>query len=112
MTKKDNMAKPFLKWAGGKTQLLSEIHAQIPYSYSDKFTYIEPFVGSGAVLFWILNNFKNIENAIINDINEDLINCYQVIKTSVKELIRVLSIFLLVPHKNIFYIHLLIQPII
>jgi len=44
-------AKPFLKWAGGKTQLISEIGKNLPHSAIDKkFTYVEPFVGSGAVL--------------------------------------------------------------
>jgi hypothetical protein len=48
-------AKPFLKWAGGKTQLLSEIEKSLPKEIkTNKFTYIEPFVGSGAVLFWML----------------------------------------------------------
>ncbi len=69
--------KPFLKWAGGKSQLISDIEKVVPQSLaSSKFTYIEPFVGSGAVLFWMLNNFPNLEKAIINDINEDLINTY------------------------------------
>lgn len=52
-------AKPFLKWAGGKTQLLKEISDAIPkevYKW-DSFTYIEPFVGSGAVRFFNLNKF-------------------------------------------------------
>lgn len=55
---KRGTAKPFLKWAGGKTQLITEIERSLPQEIvSKRFTYIEPFVGSGAVLFWILNNF-------------------------------------------------------
>jgi DNA adenine methylase len=51
-------AKPFLKWAGGKTQLIPEIQKMLPDSIKkEKFIYTEPFVGSGAVLFWIINNF-------------------------------------------------------
>ena len=53
-----------------------------------KFTYIEPFVGSGAILFWMLNNFPKIEKAVINDINEDLINTYKSIANNPKELQR------------------------
>ncbi|MBF0223928.1 MAG: DNA adenine methylase [Desulfobacterales bacterium] len=82
-----NKAKPFLKWAGGKTQLLKNIAAKFPFKKDDSFSYIEPFVGSGAVLFWVLNKFPNLKNAIINDINEDLINSYKTIKTNVSELI-------------------------
>ena len=48
-------AKPFLKWAGGKTQLIGEIEKFIVFKQSDSFTFVEPFVGSGAVLFWVLN---------------------------------------------------------
>ena len=85
--------KPFLKWAGGKTQLLNDIEAKFPYHKNDKFSYIESFVGSGAVLFWVLNNFSNIKSAIINDINEDLINSYKTIKINVDELILILEQF-------------------
>ena len=54
----DRIAKPFLKWAGGKTQLINDIEKALPKDITkNKFTYIEPFVGSGAVLFWMLNNF-------------------------------------------------------
>lgn len=86
-------AKPFLKWAGGKTQLINDIEKSIPQKFhSSKFTYIEPFVGSGAVLFWMLNNFPNLEKAVINDINEDLINTYKTITNKPKELISILEI--------------------
>lgn len=84
-------AKPFIKWAGGKGQLLSAIAAQFPYSAQDKFVYVEPFVGSGAVLFWVLNQFPKLEQAIINDINSDLTNTYQSIKNQVEDLILVLE---------------------
>lgn len=53
----NKIAKPFLKWAGGKTQLINDIEKTLPLKIIEsKFTYIEPFVGSGAVLFWMLNN--------------------------------------------------------
>lgn len=88
------VAKPFLKWAGGKTQLIEQIKTQLPYKVSsDKFTYIEPFVGSGAFFFWMLENFPNIEKIVINDINTDLINCYKTIKNDVESLIEILSIW-------------------
>ena len=85
-------AKPFLKWAGGKTQLISEIEKTLPHSVVNKgFTYIEPFVGSGAVLFFMLNNYPKLKKAVINDINKDLINTYKTIKANPKELISVLN---------------------
>ena len=85
-------AKPFLKWAGGKTQLISEIEKNLPhFAIKRKFTYVEPFVGSGAVLFWVLSEFAHMEKAVINDINEDLINTYKTIQSMPKELISVLE---------------------
>ena len=84
-------AKPFLKWAGGKTQLLTNIKAKVPYKIHNAFSYIEPFVGSGAVLFWVLNNFPNLESAVVNDINNDLTNSYKTIKSNVANLILVLK---------------------
>jgi len=84
-------AKPFLKWAGGKTQLLNDIEAKFPYSKNDKFTYVEPFAGSGAVLFWVLNNFPNLKSAVINDINKDLTDSYKTIKLNISDLILVLQ---------------------
>lgn len=89
----NKMAKPFLKWAGGKTQLINEIENALPQEITNlKFTYVEPFVGSGAVLFWMLDNFPNLENAVINDINADLINTYKTIAEKPKELISILEI--------------------
>ncbi len=86
-------AKPFLKWAGGKTQLINDFEKSLPKEIiKDKFTYIEPFVGSGAILFWVLNNYPNLKKAVINDINEDLINTYRVIASNPKELISLLQI--------------------
>jgi DNA adenine methylase len=89
----NKIAKPFLKWAGGKTQLINDIERALPKDISrEKFTYIEPFVGSGAVLFWMLNNFQNLEKAVINDINQDLINTYKTIVSRPTELISILEI--------------------
>ena len=88
---KEKQAKPFLKWAGGKTQLLAVIGSEFHYKNKDKFVYIEPFVGSGAVLFWVLNNYPNLEKVVINDINLDLINSYKTIKTDVQTLIPILE---------------------
>ena len=87
----NRQAKPFLKWAGGKTQLLDSINSKFPYEKDDAFVYIEPFVGSGAVLFWVLNNYPNLKKAIVNDINTDLMNSYKTIKTDVESLIPILK---------------------
>jgi len=85
-------AKPIFKWAGGKSQLLNKINCVIPdHIKQTRFTYIEPFVGGGAVLFWILEEYPNIEQAVINDINTDLTNSYKTIKENVEELILILK---------------------
>ena len=89
----DRIAKPFLKWAGGKSQLINDIEKALPKNIvKENFTYIEPFAGSSAILFWILNNFPHVKKAVINDINEDLINVYKVIASRPGELISVLEI--------------------
>lgn len=85
------VSKPFLKWAGGKGQLLKDITSFLP-NMDTITTYIESFVGSGALLFWVLNNCPNIKRIVINDINKDLINTYKVIKYNVYELIEELQI--------------------
>ena len=81
-------AKPFLKWAGGKGQLLSQLAAHLPQQINgEPFTYIEPFVGGGAMLFYMLQHFGNIRKAVINDVNEDLILTYRTIQDNVEALI-------------------------
>ena len=81
---KNVMITPILKWVGGKRQLLSEIMPLINKNCS---TYVEPFVGGGAVFFDL-----QPKKAIINDYNEELINVYKVVRDSVDELIAVLEI--------------------
>ena len=79
--KKTIVAKPFVKWAGGKGNLLQKLEALLPANFDDleNVTYIEPFVGGGAMLFHMLQRHKCIRRAVINDINPDLIRCYQLI---------------------------------
>lgn len=85
--------KPFVKWVGGKTQLIADIKLSLPNNFGDikNITYIEPFVGGGAVLFWMLKNYTNITNAVINDINPVLTNTYKAIKNHPYQLIEFLS---------------------
>lgn len=85
--------KPFLKWAGGKTQLIDEIISIFPEDIKKSKTiekYFEPFIGGGALFFFLKTNFK-IKNAYINDINSDLILTYRVIQKSPKKLISQLN---------------------
>ena len=85
--------RPFVKWAGGKSQLIGQINQYLPKELTDGKieTYIEPFVGGGAVLIEVLQKY-DVENAIAFDINADLINCYLVVKNNVEELIKELAI--------------------
>ena len=85
-------AKPFLKWAGGKGQLISQLEHHLPLDLKEQeFTYIEPFVGGGALLFYMLQHFPNIKRAVINDVNTYLITAYQVIKSTPDDLIERLA---------------------
>lgn len=86
-------AKPFVKWVGGKTQLIDDIRKSLPADLREKrdLIYVEPFVGGGAVLFWILQEYPNITKAVINDINAELICTYRVIRDDVESLITELS---------------------
>src|SRR5690606_41145782 len=93
--KKNKLIAPFLKWVGGKRQLMPAIKELIPKKYND---YYEPFIGGGAVLFEL-----QPKKAIINDFNEELINVYQIIKENPEKLILDLK-----TNKNEFdYIYLL-----
>lgn len=87
---KEKVAKPFVKWVGGKTQLLDEVKKTLPKDLCSRkgFTYVEPFVGGGAVLFWMLQEYPNIEKVVINDINAELICTYRVIRDDVQSLIK------------------------
>ena len=86
----DKNVKPFLKWAGGKSQLLSEIEKFYPFDSGKITKYAEPFVGGGAVLFDILSKY-NLKEVYISDINAELINTYQVIRDNIEGLIKALS---------------------
>lgn len=83
-----NAAKPFIKWVGGKGQLLSQLNMNLPQEiYEEGFTYVEPFVGGGAMLFYMLQNFMNIKRVVINDINNNLTEAYENIKQEPEGLI-------------------------
>ena len=89
MAKNNKLVAPFLKWVGGKRQLMPSIVDHLPENIKD-YKYIEPFIGGGAVFF----NLQP-KNAVINDYNEELINVYQVIKDNLDDLIIDLK-----KHKN------------
>jgi len=90
MVSVNKLVKPFLKWAGGKRQLVPLILGNyLPKNYSHQ-VYYEPFVGGGAILFSL-----QPKKAVINDSNSELINCYKVIRDSVDDLIENLK-----SHKN------------
>ncbi len=79
--KAKNLVMPFVKWVGGKRQLMASIAEHLPKNIKE-YQYIEPFVGGGAVFFHLQPT-----NAVINDSNEELINVYRVIKNNSEELI-------------------------
>jgi len=85
MTKKNPFVSPILKWVGGKRQLISKISLLLPRDLSKR-VYCEPFVGGGALLF-----FLQPKNAIIGDLNEELINVYRVVRDCPEELVKSLS---------------------
>ena len=87
----NNEAKPVLKWAGGKSKLIPEIESRFPKDIDKEITtYIEPFIGGGAVFFHIMNEYK-FKKVIINDINKELVLMYKVLKEKPYELIEILE---------------------
>lgn len=82
--------KPFLKWAGGKGQLLKEIEKYYPFKNGKITKYAEPFIGGGAVLFDILSKY-DLEEIYISDINAELVNAYRIIRDDIDELIDLLA---------------------
>ena len=85
----EKAVKPFLKWAGGKGQLLKEIEQYYPFAKGSITKYAEPFVGGGAVLFDILSKY-NLKEIYISDINTELINSYRIVRDDIDALIEML----------------------
>ena len=85
----ENSVKPFLKWAGGKGQLIKEIEKYYPFENVKINKYAEPFVGGGAVLFDILSKF-DLDEIYISDINAELINTYIIVRDYIDKLIHLL----------------------
>ena len=85
---KQYAAKPFLKWAGGKQQLLGQFQSLLPVRFQ---RYVEPFVGGGAVFFHLWNSGKTSSEALLFDINPELVNAYKVVRDKPNELIEILS---------------------
>ncbi len=89
--KKEKAIKPFLKWVGGKGQLLKEIEKYYPFDNDNITKYAEPFVGGGAVLFDILSKY-DLEEVYISDINKELVNTYRIIRDDIDELVIMLQV--------------------
>lgn len=85
--------QPFIKWPGSKSQHIHILTQALPANFSEipNVTYIEPFVGGGALLFHMLQTYPNIKRAIINDNNLDLIRAYNTVRDRAKELIAELK---------------------
>jgi len=91
MIRQSNTAKPFVKWAGGKSQILNEIRAKYPVELGKQIhKYAEPFVGGGAVLFDVLNCYS-LDSVYISDVNRELICTYTTIRDNPSELINLLN---------------------
>lgn len=91
----NGLVKPFVKWVGGKRQLIPEIEKRIPEKYS---TYYEPFLGGGAVLLHL-----QPKKAVVNDFNSELINAYTVIRDDLDKLLEKLEEHKKLNDKDYFY---------
>ncbi|MCJ7457780.1 MAG: DNA adenine methylase [candidate division Zixibacteria bacterium] len=100
--KSHHRAEPFLKWAGGKGQLLKQYESFFPLQFNN---YIEPFVGGGAVFFHLYNTgrLRRDRKITLIDSNEELINCYSAIKEDVNRLIRTLKSSKYINDKDAYY---------
>lgn len=89
ITATSQKAHPFIKWVGGKGQLLEQLSALLPADLSKEkgLVYVEPFVGGGAMLFHMLSTYTNISHAVINDMNDDLVTTYKVVRDQPNPLI-------------------------
>lgn len=88
---KKSEARPFLKWAGGKGQILEAIRRRYPPGLGGSLVkYAEPFVGGGAVLFDILNHYR-MKQVFISDTNAELMNVFRAVKENIEELISILA---------------------
>lgn len=86
-------AKPFLKWAGGKTQLLAELSSRLPDDIKEKRlieSYVEPFLGGGALFFYLRKHYE-IRDAYLLDLNRELILTYKVVQEDPDSLISYLN---------------------
>lgn len=93
----DDNFQPFVKWVGGKRDVIkNELHKYIPKKFN---TYIEPFVGGGAMLCYI-----KPEKAIINDFNNELIAAYKIIKNNPIKLMKKLDEYKDIHNKNFYYV--------
>ena len=88
----ERQVKPFLKWAGGKGQLIDQIALHLPDAFRQGRIkkYFEPFLGGGALFFWLAEHY-DFEEAYLFEINPAVNVCYQVIKKDVKKLVKELN---------------------
>jgi DNA adenine methylase len=91
--------KPFLRWAGGKSWLLKEISYFLPKEFNN---YHEPFIGGGSVYLYLKNQGKIKNYSFLSDVNEDLINAYNIVKNSPSELSDILETY--VNEKEFYYL--------
>ena len=84
-------AKPFLKWVGGKRKLIPQLEVKFPdYIKSNEFTYVEPFLGGGAMFFYLISKYR-IKKAYLNDINDKLIDTYVNVRDNSDKIIKALK---------------------